>query len=545
MFDVFYINHPAGIAHERKADSIEHARELCRTRYLWIVDGLNDYSGFDFLWEPVPWENQQAHVWPSQYQENGGTWLIPRTGYTDVNRNHVTVSRTQRPIVVGIDHGTGIDFECDVKTRFISDYLGTLRRVLGKVNAEYAWVCSSVCDYKKFDFCWHPSEWQTDMLHVFPSQLRHRHGWLDNIQKFGDTFYVHIPSFLKKSENLALLEWFDTINFVQDIRVDRHRIPTITHSYDSHVQAVWEHNFQEPVVQFSVHGAVDSYPVTNLWRQETRAIVPVSTGAGAVVVPREAKNFIKHQLYDYPVIDKRYEKQRTAPYMDIVFISNGEVNADHNFKHMCEQKWRRDQSNRIVRIDGINGRVAAYQAAARASRTPWFFAVFAKIEIDEWFDWYWQPDRMQEPKHYIFHARNPVNGLKYGHQAVIAYNRDLVLSNTGAGLDFTLDQPHTVVPILSGTAHYANSAWMCWRTAFREALKLRHSLPDVENEYRLEQWLKPNNENAYYQWSHCGAEDAMEYYDRVGGDFDELKKSYEWDWLVTHAMMKHNLTPDQ
>ena len=51
------------------------------------------------------------------------------------------------------------------------------------------------------------------------------------------------------------------------------------------------------------------------------------------------------------------------------------------------------------------------------------------LEVDYLFDWSWQPDRLQQPKHYIFHARNPVNNLEYGHQAMIAYNKKLVLEN--------------------------------------------------------------------------------------------------------------------
>jgi hypothetical protein len=191
-------------------------------------------------------------------------------------------------------------------------------------------------------------------------------------------------------------------------------------------------------------------------------------------------------------------------------------------------------------VSGINGRVAAYQEASRHSLTPWFFAVFAKLEVTRDFDWSWQPDRMQQAKHYIFHAHNPVNGLVYGHQAMIAYNKRLVLENTGAGLDFTLDQPHEVVPICCGTANYHESDWMCWRTAFREVLKLKASLPDVENEHRLNKWLTVDTTPG--GWSRKGAEDGVEYYDEVGGDFDALKKSYEWAWLATYAFIKRSLT---
>jgi hypothetical protein len=128
---------------------------------------------------------------------------------------------------------------------------------------------------------------------------------------------------------------------------------------------------------------------------------------------------------------------------------------------------------------------------------------------------------------------------------MIAYNKKLVLENTGEGLDFTLDDEHEVVPIISGTANYTESPWMAWRTAFREVLKLQHSLPDIENEYRLKAWLREDSGTiANGHWSHKGAQDAVEYYNEVGGDFTALKKSYEWEWLASYAFMRRNLTPD-
>jgi hypothetical protein len=87
------------------------------------------------------------------------------------------------------------------------------------------------------------------------------------------------------------------------------------------------------------------------------------------------------------------------------------------------------KTNIVHRSSGVNGRVAAYQAAAELSQTPWFFAVFAKLRVNPTFDWAWQPDRLQEPKHYIFHAFNPTNGLTYGHQAMIAYNNAIEASS--------------------------------------------------------------------------------------------------------------------
>ena len=115
-------------------------------------------------------------------------------------------------------------------------------------------------------------------------------------------------------------------------------------------------------------------------------------------------------------------------------------------------------------------------------------------------------------------------------------------SDLGVGLDFTLDSPHEVVPINSGTAYYNVSPWQCWRTAFREVLKLKAALPDVEAEYRIGRWTLPNFDETD-RWSQLGALDAIEYYDEVGGDFDALKKSYEWEWLASYAFMKRSLIP--
>ena len=507
------------------------AQQRSRTRYFWWVNYLTDYSKHDFLWEPVPWEADQTHAWPSQHQVNGGTYLVPRLGGAEVNRNHEVLPRKNSVPLIGIDHGTRVTVDCEVITRYISDYLGTMRRVLAKVDYEYVWVVSSVCDYTNFDFTWHPSEWQADMLHVFAS----------GTQKFGDTFYVHVPTFLEKSKDIKLLEWFDTLHFVEDISVPRWPIPVIEHEHDTHVAAIREHEFRTPLVMFSTGGTTGFEPKVSLWREQTKTVVPLTPGASVVIVPRETKNHMRQQVYDYPYIDKTWRHGNEEP-LDIVFIENGEPNALDNLRALSSATASLD--NRVTVSRGVTGRVAAYHAAARLSTTPWFFAVFAKLRVDKDFDWAWQPDRLQEPKHYIFHARNPVNGLEYGHQAMIAYNKKLVLANAGQGLDFTLDSAHEVVPILSGTAEYAHTPWMAWRTAFRECIKLCGQT-DVESQYRLNRWLGPVHEALINsEWSRWGAEDAVEYFRAVNGDMAELRKSYDWAWLASYALLKRNLVAD-
>ena len=64
----------------------------------------------------------------------------------------------------------------------------------------------------------------------------------------------------------------------------------------------------------------------------------------------------------------------------------------------------------------------------------------------------------------------------------------------------------------------------------------------MESQYRLSQWL--TKDNTAEQWSRKGAEDAVEYYNSVGGAMEELKKSYDWEWLASYALIKRNLVPN-
>lgn len=502
----------------------------------WTVPHGVDTSTFDWSWHPDNTDGAYIYQFGTQHQRTGGpVYSVP--GATEVKYvDQIRIdAKASTAAIYEIDHldGNARQISNTVRTvRYFDNYRDTLIRLAKSIGTEHewVWVCSSICDYTGFDFSWHPEQWQLTMLHVFPS----------NEQKFGDTFYMHVPTFAARAEKKALLEWYD-VNYVKHV-VPRRRLPVIEHNYDSQADAVKNTEWTGPLALFTSNGLPMTIPTVSLWRSETKTVMSLSLGASAVIVPKEAR-VIKTQLYEYPHIAKTQQRRHGDTNLDVVFISNGEVNATVNYAALLDSTYNRN--NLVHHVSNVKGRAAAYHAAAAASTTPWFFAVFAKLRVERNFNWDWQPDRLQQPKHYIFHAENPINGLIYGHQAMIAYNRDLVLANPGVGLDFTLDSAHEVVPILSGRAYYQESAWMCWRTAFREVIKLRASLPDIENEYRLRQWLvhEDSADGNYAEWSHLGAEDAVEFFDSVKGDPTQLRKSYEWDWLASYAFMKRGLVP--
>jgi hypothetical protein len=553
-YDRLKIKYPR-IQKIRYANSMMETIERCinrtTTTKFWVISSEYNYDDFDFAWHAEPWQSYMTHVFPSQHQKWSDTFLINKwefqrhmlwAGSLDQfpNLNFVNNQTVTKPEnlhnIYYVDHGNGsiarhqydmlrLEHPDIVMTRFVGNYLDTFKRIMATAETEYVWIINSICDYSEFDFTWQPEPWQAEMIHVFRSDHT----------KEGDTFYIHVESFRQQMYELDILDFFNVINYCEDQHVRRFDCPIHFYTGDDLVAEIQNYKFETPYVFFTKDrdryskGILRSIvPTFVMWSEKDRAAVRYNGSGSSALVPRDIKSHLKTQIYDYPYISKRHVGM-TDEHLDIVFISNGEPDEQRMFDHteyMCNRtvKW----------CSGVQGRTAAYQAAARLSSTPWFFMVFAKLSVlGGGFDWDWQPDYFQQPKHYIFNAKNPVNGLEYGHMGMIAYNKNLVLANNNPGLDFTLSQPHESVPVLSGTAHFNQDAWMTWRTAFREVLKLKYfqdTAPTLETEHRLNTWLTVAQGN-HAEYCLMGAADAVEYYAEVAGDYELLKLSFDWAWL--------------
>ena len=497
-----------------------------------IPQGIDD-SEFDYSWHPNPLEPDYEYHFPTQHQRDGGPVYRGTAGIKYVNAQRIRANATQIFYMDFLNPESDKQFQVlqgyypDIKrTRYVSDHLNVFRRIMNMATTEFVWITSSICDYDFFDFTWHPPEEQREMIHCFSSSS----------EKRGDTFLIHVPSFTQQMVELELLDWFNVINYVES-SVVRYPIPRHVYEGDDLIGEIKQYDFKTPYVTFTNQKDIHLNISTCIWSQKDRVAMRITRSGGTTIVPRDAKEYIETQLYDYPYLEKKEYLKKAEYYgakkytgIDIVYISNGEPDEAKWYEHLVYAS----NADTVHWVQGVNGRTAAYQEAARRSTTPWFFAVFAKLEVELDFPWYhWQPDYWQEPKHYIFNARNPVNGLEYGHQGMIAYNKRLVLENNSPGIDFTLSQPHESVPLLSGTAHFNQDSWMTWRTAFREVLKLKHFMatqPTLETEHRLTTWCN-QAQGMYSNYCLSGARDAVAYYDEVGGDYELLKLSFEWAWL--------------
>jgi hypothetical protein len=542
-------------------DTITRCVKRATTRLIWVLSSEVDYSDFDFDYYPSSWQRDMIHVFGTQWSHWGNTYVIntetflqdtqyvrviehlPKINFVRKRKTKITYCEHD---IIYIDHGNQTDtFEklCDrfdniTLLTYDTSYLKTLSKWVERLS-EYdikpeqsVWVCSSVCDYSDFDFTWTPDPFQREQLSVFSSKSDTAR------QKFGDTFYINLSDFKREIQwTFDLTEYPKQVNYVQYLGARRLPSPQIKHDRDSQAEAIQEIKLQEPapyyeyVVSSSQRDAQTVVP--NLWDTSTSTIIVTNQDASRIFVPRTALNYVRGEVYDYPHISKLPNLDR-VPLLDIVFFSNGEPNADENYECLLGLNL----PNRIVRSDGVQGRIASQTAAALLSTTSWYFLVNAKLKVNPDFDFTWQPDRLQQSKHYIFTATNPVNDLEYGHQAIVANNRKLTLDTQPTGLDFTMSSPHEVVEINSGTAYYNTDPWTTWRTSFRECIKLR-SNTDEASEYRLDAWLNVGNgENG--QWSTAGAYDAVEYWRSVDGDLDRLMLSYDWRWLEEYYEQKYS-----
>ena len=562
--DMFYIDRGNSTSEENYKKLLERFPNLQKTRFLgswqatiarcsrraqsklcWILSSELNYDRFDFKYNPEYWLIDYVHVFSNQWTDWGNTYLINAKTYADISKNindietinKINQVRTDSILADVVLHDLLIiDFgnEWDrtvLETRFRSktihttEYQGSYQQTIkqwidSRPETDFRsdtmiWVCSSVCDYQRFDFSYVSDPFQRLHFQVFSSKYG------EAVQREGDTFLLNVLEFKARHSEPDY-----PVNYIDTLPAYRLQHPLFRHRFDTHYDArdQYEHDFPYAEYRTSVKQGVSICP--SLWNLDRQPIILGSSGASQAIIPKHAEQHVQEDFYDYPFIITNDEQGISEP-LDIVFLSNGERLAEQHYRRLAQSI--QGKPNRLIRVDGISGRVQSYHAAARAARTPWFFAVFAKLEINSKFDWDWQPDRLQRSKHYIFHALNPVNNLEYGHQAMIAYNTRLVLANQGSGLDFTLDDLHEVVPILSGRARYNTDAYSTWRTAFREAIKLRAS-SDQQSQERLEIWLTKHS-GRWGSWSCQGARDACDYYEQVQGNLDRLRLSYEWAWL--------------
>ena len=402
---------------------------------------------------------------------------------------------------------------------FVQSYMEILKSLVNDARTSHVWMLSTLIDYSTFNFDYIPEQHQDQQIHV----------WHNEEQKEGDTMLIPCAEFLQQAEQLKFLRDFKNINYHSAVLnysawpVRSFEFNTLIEQVQSQKELYVNYYYREPI-----------YYIPSFW--EDVKLYGLDKSRLNLLVPRFP---VKKELHEYS--PKLLLKDKSAPvYFDIVFIHNNEPQHEENFQALLSVA--EGKPNRVKVIAGVQGRNQAYKAAADISDTEYFYAVFAKIKTDPSFGFDFVPDTLKSPRHYIFDCYDPVIDYTYGHQAIILYNKKMVLENTGTGLDFTLSQQHDHVKLLSAETTFYQDPLVAYRTAFREVVKLLYAqkiCPTVEGNHILLKWYTESDmQNASYVRD--AYTDAVDFVNKYSADFEKLFQSYEWEFVDNLYQLRYN-----
>lgn len=575
-------------------DELIERRTLWEQGYWEIPDGL-DTSNFDFDWRPYVYDKPYIHQFGTQWQKTGGPkFIVPGNlgvKYQDCQRAIKLPdqeNRCWRPMVPNatIDYSWHPD-ETDPPFIYVfgnqwydSETMPTVMyRVKGAEVKKYIsdvkatllpnkdnWIIPNDID-DSFDYSWLPNPYEPSFIWQFGTQWQKTGGPKYISPNASLVKYTNIQqaNHLPQPKNFRVIELIDSSSidytwhpddteepynyvFGNDL-FDAKTMPTLMYKTKNasdtkyindikptlmipkinYVDSIFDELKQTKINDsFTIFSNVE-FDYKPLMKGENINTLHIIDNVAAII-PKHAKTYMYDKLEDYPHVKKHSLGFTNAP-LDIIFISNGEADAEEHYAHLLEVT--KDLPNKVIRVKDVQGRIASQHEAAKISTTQWYFLVNAKLKVDKNFDFSWQPNIMQSCRHYIFRAKNILNGLEYGHMAIVANNKKLTLDTIGTGLDFTLEKNNQIVNLNSGLAKFNTSEWDTWRTAFREVIKLKYNseiVKDQESINRLRIWTTVAN-GEFSEWSINGSNDAVNYYNNVNGDFPNLKLSYDWAWL--------------
>ena len=392
---------------------------------------------------------------------------------------------------------------------FVSSYHYVIKKVLEDITTTKFWLLSTKVDYSNFNFDFIPEQHEQYQIHT----------WSTEGQQEGDTFLL--PK--KFPTDLKFLRDYKDINY---------------HNYSTN------YDFDYLEIKYDLKSVIDNLPKPNsslstyikyFENKDTNNFYPsywedlkIYRKGTTFYIPTKALSLIKTQIYDYPLIQE-IEHIDTKDCFDVAFISNGEPFEQENFDLLKDHLEKHNLGNRLYWIRNVSGRTNAYKKAADESSTEYFYAVFAKSRVSDSFRFDYTVDRALSKRHRIFHAHLRELDIQYGTFNIDLYSKTLCLDTADDKiLDFTLSQPHEVVPVVANETTLAPDNYTAWKNAFREVSKLvlwQNKKPTVETKFRLNKWLQTDNE-----WLSKGSNDGKQFTEQCGYDEDAILKTYEWDF---------------
>jgi hypothetical protein len=216
---------------------------------------------------------------------------------------------------------------------------------------------------------------------------------------------------------------------------------------------------------------------------------------------------------------------------EVFMITYDEPNAEENWQHL------RSLCPTAKRISGVTGIQAGYRACAQQTVTPYFFAVDGDNHIVNPTIFATRlrpgPDEV-----IIWHARNPINGLAYGHGGIKLFPTRLMREPKPApdiDISTSVSARSRHVRIIASEHRFNTTPYKTWATAFRETVKL---VKDIARGHEAEgarallgHWCSKGADQPLGDCCIAGAIAGRDYAEAHQGNHDALACINDGTWL--------------
>lgn len=190
----------------------------------------------------------------------------------------------------------------------------------------------------------------------------------------------------------------------------------------------------------------------------------------------------------------------------------------HTDEDNLEENWQRLQTKttNAFKVASVGTIFESHKHIADMCQEDRFYVVDADCWIVDSFNF----DKKIElkPKSVaVFRAKNPINGLVYGHGGIKLFSKDCfgVERLNRPDMTTTLADHYLKIDVLASQHRFNYSPYATWRTAFREAVKLSAGLNknnnDQESKDRLTMWCEAGIEARHGYFAIQGAREGCRY----------------------------------
>lgn len=505
--------------------TIEEGMLESRSEWFWVVDDdVVPMEDFDWDFQPDVWDTGKTHVWQvanpvtGLNYDYGGIRLCHKKPVGGRDKYIKQTGSTRRDLDV-----LYLDSKTDIITQLNEFDPGTYM---------YYVIDPHVKLSADFNFDVYPTQWDSDCVHLF----KNSDGSFKNVRlvpkgyQFVSLDQITNNSYekLKEHDIVASInrEWpvyyLDKLD-AREFHAIRNKVtepwfftvdPGTTPQSD-----VWDY---EP--------DVNDFDRVHVWQRLNPHTNQVHGYGGIRLWPTDHTDNITTDALIYNRIPRlRYVRQPRSvlePY-PVILLSYHEERAQTAFDAL------QTRSDNVLWVKDVKGIFNAHKEAAKlAGDSKMFWVVDADAELSSEFDFSYIPDVYDQETVHVWTTINPVTGSKYGYGGVKLFNTSQVMDATSWGLDFTtgLGKKFKAMPEVCGVTKFNTSEYDTWRSAFRECVKLTVST-DTDAEYRLTEWLNPDETADYYQEAKLGAEQGKAFALANADNLSELDKINDYEWL--------------